>query len=69
DQGYWGKLLDLDRISSKGGAYACGGRASDLGRVMDGWRRSCGVFLDPNNPATYDNVDFVVKYSLELQAW
>ena len=34
-------MLDLDRISSKGGAYAWGGRASDLGRVMDRWIRCC----------------------------
>ena len=69
DRGLLGLVARSGSDYFEGWGLVRGGRAADRWRVMDGWRRSCGVFLDPNKPATYDNVDFVVKYSLELQAW
>ena len=40
DRGYWGWLLDLDPIGSRGGAFVGGACRSGLGQVRDWWKQS-----------------------------
>ena len=66
DWGYCGWLLDTDRFGSRGAGRMFGvlaARTSGGDRWVEALLWS---FPGTKQTAAYDNVDFVVKYSLEL---